>query len=238
MGLPRSRTGSIVNPVCGAEGVEDKDEVPGTEGYAQAAQWLIPRYESIGFDEKYRAVMYLLPLAPGAVLDIGAGTGVDAAWLAQQGHEVVAVEPLTAFREAGRALHPAQNIEWVDDSLPLLARVADRRECFDLVLLSAVWQHLAPDERSTAMTVMLPLLKPGAILVMSVRHGPAPEGRRSFDVSIDETIAVAGAEGGRLLLAAQLPSVQALNREAGVTWSWLVFQKTGQELAGACLRPA
>jgi len=208
--------------------------VPGTEGYAQSAQWLIPRYESVSFEEKYRAVRDLLPVAQGRVLDIGAGTGVDAAWLAQQGHAVVAVEPVAALCEAGRALHPLRNIEWVDDSLPLLARLAGRRERFDLVLLSAVWQHLAPDERAAGMTAILPLMQPAAMLVMSVRRGPPPEGRRSFEVPDEETIALADAAGARLLLAAQLPSVQAHNREAGVSWSWLAFQKTSAQAQGAC----
>ena len=215
--------------------MEIKITVPGTEGYAQAAEWLIPRYESVPFEEKYRAVRHLLPTEAGTVLDIGAGTGVDAAWFAGQGHAVVAVEPVDAFREAGRALHPAPHIAWIDDSLPHLERIREREETFDLVLLSAVWQHLAPDERAPAMAAILPLLKPGAILVMSVRHGQPPEGRRSFEVGDEETIALAGAGGARLLLAAQLPSVQAHNREAGVVWSWLVFRKTTPDAPGACL---
>jgi len=203
--------------------------VPGAAGYAEAAEWLIPRYESVAFEEKYRAVLYLLPLVPGAVLDIGAGTGVDAAWCAAQGHMVTAVEPVAALREAGRGLHPSPHIEWIDDSLPELARIAARTEAYDLVLMSGVWQHLDPGERAAAMAAILPLMKPGAMLVMSVRHGPPPEGRRSFEVADEETIALANEQGGRLLMAAQLPSVQALNREAGVAWSWLVFQKNGPD---------
>jgi SAM-dependent methyltransferase len=216
--------------------MEDQAAVPGTEGYAQAAGWLIPRYESVPFEEKYRAVLYLLPPAPGAVLDIGAGTGVDAAWFTQQGFAVTAVEPVAALREAGCGLHPAPGIEWIDDSLPALARIAGRIEAYDLVTMSAVWQHLDGGERAAAMAAILPLLKPGAILVMSVRHGPPPEGRRSFEVADEETIALADGQGGRLLMAAKLPSVQALNREAGVTWSWLVFQKNGPDGPSMCLR--
>ena len=222
VGLPRSRKGAVM--------------IPGTEGYAEAAEWLIPRYESVPFEEKYRAVMYLLPMTPGAVLDIGAGTGVDAAWFAAQGHTVTAVEPVAALREAGRALHPSPDIEWVDDGLPALQKIAGRRAFFDLVVMSAVWQHLDASERTAAMAAILPLLRPGAVLVMSIRHGAPPPGRRSFDVSLDETIGLAAAHQAHLLMAAQLPSVQALNREAGVTWSWLVFQKDGPDGAGMCLR--
>lgn len=232
VGMPRSRKGAFMS--AGLEGarLEEGAAVPGTAGYAEAAEWLIPRYESVPFEDKYRAVRDLLPTEPGVVLDIGAGTGVDAAWFAAQGHRVVAVEPLAAFRAAGRTLHPAPNIEWIDDSLPDVRRIAQRRETFDLVLLSAVWQHLAPDERTAAMTAILPLLKPGAIVVISIRHGPPPQGRRSFEVPVEETIALAGAGGAHLLLAAQLPSVQAHNREAGVIWSWLVFRKATADTSG------
>ena len=40
----------------------------------------------------------LLPNAPAVVMDIGAGSGRDAAWLAARGYEVLAVEPSTAMR--------------------------------------------------------------------------------------------------------------------------------------------
>src|SRR5205085_8273140 len=76
-------------------------EVLGTQGYAEDAEWLIPRYESVNPSEKYQVVAHLFPKFPSFFLDVGAGTGVDAAWLAQEGHQVLAVEPVTAFREAG-----------------------------------------------------------------------------------------------------------------------------------------
>ena len=45
--------------------------VPGTEGYLDDAEWLIPRYDGVSFEDKYQAVQHLLPTAPGSVLDIG-----------------------------------------------------------------------------------------------------------------------------------------------------------------------
>lgn len=197
----------------------------GTEGYSEDAEWLIPRYESVSFPEKYRAVLYVLPTKPSMILDIGAGTGVDAAWLATNGHNVIAVEPVAAFREAGIKLHPSSKIEWLDDSLPALSKIAPRKDTFDVVLVAAVWSHLAPHERVQAMSSITALLKSGAILVMSIRHGPAPANRRVFDVSSEETIELAIMNGLRVILNVQALSVQQINRQAGVTWSWLVFKK-------------
>jgi len=41
------------------------------------------------FEEQHRAEPHLITTTPGHVPDIGAGTGVDAAWFAAQGHSVV-----------------------------------------------------------------------------------------------------------------------------------------------------
>ena len=85
------------------------------------------------------------------MLDIGAGTGRDAASFAAMGHRVVAVEPTDALRLPGMALHRSKRIEWLDDSLPDLARLRSRGDDFDLVMLTAVWMHLDAKQRRQAM---------------------------------------------------------------------------------------
>src|ERR1700724_698229 len=117
-------------------------QVSGTEGYADEAADLFKRYEGIPAADAHRAVRHLIPTAPSRVLDIGSGTGRDAAWFASMGHRVVAVEPTGALRTRARALHPASGIEWLDDSLPELALLRARNERFDVVMLTAVWMHL------------------------------------------------------------------------------------------------
>lgn len=199
--------------------------VAGTEGYADDAEWLIPRYESVDFLEKYRAVAHLFPEVPSMTLDVGAGTGADAGWLAQKGHQVVAVEPVAAFREAGRRLHPSSTIEWLDDSLPKLPKVLAPKTGFDLVLVSAVWNHLAPAEREQAMSRFASVVAAGRHLILSIRYGRSPANRRVFDVSVDETIQLAATYHFRAVVNVQMASVQLLNRQAGVTWSWLAFVK-------------
>jgi protein-L-isoaspartate O-methyltransferase len=199
--------------------------VPGTEGYSEDAEWLIPRYESVSFVEKYKAVFDWLPTKPSTILDIGAGTGIDSAWLATNGHNVIAVEPTAAFREAGIKLHTSPRIEWLDDSLPALSKIAVRKATYDVVLVTAVWGHLAPRERVQAMSTITSLLKSEGILVMSIRHGSAPANRRVFDVSEDETIDLAMLNGLRVILKRKALSAQLINRQAGVTWSWLVLKR-------------
>src|SRR5947209_12996690 len=95
--------------------------ISGTEGYAREADALIERYERISAAEAHQSVQHLIPLAPSRILDIGAGTGRDAAWFAANGHDVVAVEPTDELRAAAKRLHPCPNVEWLDDSLPDLS---------------------------------------------------------------------------------------------------------------------
>jgi SAM-dependent methyltransferase len=197
--------------------------IPGTEGYAEQAEVLIARYEVETFEDKHRAELHLLPRTPVQALDVGAGTGADAAWLAEQGHTVVAAEPTAAFRAAGQTLHPRAAIHWVDDSLPLLATVRAEGQRFGLILLSAVWMHLDAPERTLAMASLRSLLAPGGVLILSLRHGPVPAGRRMFDVSADETIALARGHGLLCVLNVHVDSTHTVNRAAGVTWSRLGF---------------
>ena len=94
--------------------------VSGTEGYAEQAEALVAQYESLGFAENHHSILPLVPTTPCRVLDIGAGTGRDAAGFAALGHNVLAIEPTAAMRERAITLHPSPRIEWLDDSLPEL----------------------------------------------------------------------------------------------------------------------
>ena len=134
-------------------------QVSGTEGYADEAEELFKRYESIPAVDAHRAVLHLIPTAPSRVLDIGAGTGRDAAWLAANGHRVVAIEPTDAMRLPAMSLHPSPLIEWLNDGLPDLTILLRRGESFDLVMLTAVWMHLDAQQRHRAMPNVASLVK-------------------------------------------------------------------------------
>lgn len=205
-------------------------KVSGTEGYAEEAEELFARYESIPAAEAHRAVLHLIPAAPGSVLDIGSGTGRDAAWFASLGHRVVAVEPTDAMRIPAMALHPSPRIEWLNDSLPDLAGLRTRSETFDLVMLTAVWMHLDQAQRRRAMPNLASLLRAGGIVIMKIRHGPVPAGRRMFEVSAEETIELAKMQQLHPVLNVHTESSQEPNRSAGVTWTNLAFVKTRASL--------
>jgi SAM-dependent methyltransferase len=199
--------------------------VSGTEGYADEAEELFRLYESIPAADAHRAVLHLIPALPAGVLDIGSGTGRDAAWLASLGHRVVAVEPTSAMRIPAMALHPSSRIEWLDDSLPDLALLRARGVSFDLVMLTAVWMHLDAAQRRQAMPNVAALARPGGTVIMKVRHGPVPVGRRMFDIAPEETIELARTQDLYPVLNVRTESSQEANRLAGVSWTNLAFVK-------------
>ena len=81
------------------------------------------QYESIGFADVHGDILHLFPTTPSHVIDIGAGTGRDAAAFAERGHSVTAVEPTPELRAEASACMPTWPITWIDDSLPDLDRV-------------------------------------------------------------------------------------------------------------------
>ncbi len=165
-----------------------------TAGYGEAAETLASRYESVPFESVHAAVLSLLPTAPSRVLEVGAGTGRDAAALAERGHRVTAVEPVPELRAIARRLRPNAAITWGDAMLPELAPVEGQ---FDLIWISAVWMHLDERERRESMRRLHELLAPGGQAIITLRHGPVPAGRRMFPVPPSETIAQAAELGLR-----------------------------------------
>lgn len=197
------------------------DRPSGTEGYADEADALVIQYESVSFADVHRRVLHLIPASPTRILDIGAGTGRDAAGFAAMGYDVTAVEPTTELRVRAQALHPSERIEWLGDSLPDLAVVHARGDTFDVVMLTAVWMHLDEQQRRRAMPRVAHLLRKGGVLMLSLRRGPVPPGRRMFDVTADETIRLAHAEA--LQLISQYDHQDSHLRRPGVSWTRLVF---------------
>ncbi|WP_456280851.1 class I SAM-dependent methyltransferase [Cupriavidus sp. JZ107] len=196
--------------------------VPGSAGYEEEAGELAQRYERLQFEQVHHDVLHLLPAVPANVVDIGAGSGRDAAALARRGYRVVAVEPTDALRKEGERLHAGLPIRWVDDSLPALRILRAEGGRHDLILLSAVWMHLDQAERAEGMAALAALLAPGGIAILSLRHGPVPAGRRMFEVSADETIALGREHGLVQCHCARRDDAQG---RADVHWSVVGLQR-------------
>lgn len=183
--------------------------------YDREASILAERYETVASEATFKEFLDLLPSEPGTVLDVGAGSGRDAAWFAGQGHRVVAVEPAPGMRVEGARRHAGSRITWLDDRLPGLEGVHRLALPFDVILLSAVWQHVTPADRRRAFRKLVTLLKPGGLLLIWLRHGPDEPGRPMYPVSVAE-LEKLGAEHGAVVTRA-VPTGDHQGRE-GVSW--------------------
>ena len=154
--------------------------------YERHAERVASQYERLDFNQIHGWLQPLLPVSAGLALDVGAGSGRDAAGLAQQGFEVVAVEPAAALRAIAQRRHPEPRIRWIADQLPGLTATLRLGIAFDLILLSAVWMHIPPEQRRRAFRKLLSLLKPGGLLAMTLRQGPPDAERALYPTTLDE----------------------------------------------------
>ena len=154
--------------------------------YDANAELASDRYESVAFERVHGWLADLLPKLPAAVLDVGAGSGRDAAHLSGLGYDVVAVEPSARMRDLARAHHDDPRINWRDDRLPALKDTFATGLSFDVILVSAVWMHLAPTDRPRAFRKLITLLKPGGLLAITLRDGPDDDHRGFHPVNVDE----------------------------------------------------
>lgn len=192
------------------------------QSYHQNADAFVDRYEAVETGEVHGSWLPLLPRTKLLVLDVGAGSGRDAAWFAERGNEVVAVEPADEMRQQAQQQHPHPAIHWVDDRLPGLDRVHELDYRFDVILLSAVWMHVPESERDRAFRKLTELLKPGGFMVFTLRSKPADDGRTMYPVSAQRLRHRANQRALEVVLD-RSEDEDAMGREE-VSWTTTVFR--------------
>ena len=168
---------------------------PALSYYENHAVNLADGYETLTLETAHPALLPLMERQFDGrflkVLDVGAGTGRDAAWFAANGHTVVAVEPSPAMQRVGRRLHASADIIWLDDGLPDLAKLRSTKDTFDLIILSAVWMHVKPEDRQQALRAITELLRSDGVIYLTLRVGPPEPARGIYAVSEGEVTAIA-----------------------------------------------
>lgn len=205
----------------------DADRIADTvAAYDVQAPALARGYEALAFEQVHAAVLDLIPQEPASVLDVGAGSGRDAAWFAGRGHQVVAVEPSAAMRAAAAARHRDASIRWLADRLPALDAVLRAGTSFDLVWLSAVWMHVPAGARERALRKLVTVLRPGGSIMITLRRGPASADRPMDEITAGEVESLARRHG--LQTRCHVHGADAAGR-AGVSWEtlWLTLPDDG-----------
>ena len=194
-----------------------------TSYYNQNRDALFEQYHAYDPEVVHRAwaPKHLKGRKPGFACDIGAGTGRDANWLAEQGWEVLAVEP-SDLREPGEEKSNPR-VTWLDDTLPDLQELRALGRRFDLILLRSVWMHVPRTKQERAFRILTELLNPSGLLVISLRHGRDEEENRArgfHPISADGLIGYARDRAISLRGRYEHPD----RSRDHVRWEWLVFE--------------
>lgn len=190
--------------------------------YSKNAESLSKQYDSVSFESVHKDWLNEIP-KEGFVLDVGAGSGRDARFLSDKGLSVVAVEPADGIREVARQYQVNNKIHWLSDSLPELTDVFALQTKFDLILLSAVWMHIAPTNRERCIRKLSSLLKPNGKIIISLRHGECSDERVMHPVSADELAKFASQFGLSFKLLSTNQNADELGR-AEVQWETVMLQ--------------
>jgi 2-polyprenyl-3-methyl-5-hydroxy-6-metoxy-1,4-benzoquinol methylase len=156
--------------------------------YDEMSESLLERYEQVTFPEIHEDLVKLALERSGWALDVGCGSGRDAAWLAEKNWRVVAIDPSFPLLRGAQRLHRSPRITWLQDGLPALSKVKQLSTKFDLILLSAVLMHVPAPKQPQAITAMVELLAPKGFLNITVRVGEAKEYRGFYAIDIDKLI--------------------------------------------------
>lgn len=194
------------------------------ETYDAGSTEFFNQYESLPFEEVHEGFLSFLP-EPGALcLDVGAGSGRDAAALADRGYEVVAVEPSSGLRRLAQEHHKSTRITWLADSLPDLVTLKSSGYRFDFVLLSAVWMHVHPEQRLLSLHNLKELLTAQGRIALTLRLGAPNVERVIYPLATDEVLDHA-AKVGLMPLYVSEEETDSLGR-GDVRWQKIVLARS------------
>jgi SAM-dependent methyltransferase len=194
------------------------------EIYDAASTEFFNMYESLPFEQVHEGLLGFLPEFGAMCLDVGAGSGRDAAALADRGYNVVAVEPSNGLRRLAQERHGNARIKWLTDSLPNLATLKSSAYRFDFVLLSAVWMHVHPEERLPSLQNLRGLLTAHGRIALTLRLG-APNAERVIYPLTTEEVLNDAAAAGLTLLHVSKEETDSLGR-GDVRWQKIVLARS------------
>jgi 2-polyprenyl-3-methyl-5-hydroxy-6-metoxy-1,4-benzoquinol methylase len=193
------------------------------KAYDDASRHFFETYEGLRFSTMHRSFLRFLP-PPGALcLDVGAGSGRDAAALARRGYQVTAVEPSGGLRRLAEQHHANQGITWIDDALPNLEKVLAQSNRYRFILLSAVWMHIPPNQRLQSLMTLSRLLEPDGYIALTLRLGMPCHDRVMYSVSVEELLDHAKQAGLSVVYVSR--RIRDSLKRSDITWRKVVLAK-------------
>jgi SAM-dependent methyltransferase len=133
--------------------------------YNQNADEISSRYEQADVAELWQIFSRLLGSGQ-KILEIGCGSGRDAAYIAKLGCDVHAIDGSVKLCKKAVELHPELENRIVFHRLPKTLPFADRH--FDAVVSIACLMHIQLNQISIVLAEIIRVLKPGGVAVISV----------------------------------------------------------------------
>lgn len=200
------------------------------EFYEKNAAEIASRYETVGSPvERYFGVAFV---AGSRILDIGAGSGRDAACLLAHGYDTYGVEPSLGLRQAAVSAHPELANRLDAASMPELGMPFGGG--FDGILCSAVLMHVPDQEMFDTALAIRALLNPRGRLLLSL---PLSRGEGLTQERDSNGRLFKGYQPGEIQLLFERLGFQLISRwdtedaldRAGTSWYTLLleFRDTG-----------
>ena len=177
-------------------------------------------YESLKTEDVHSSWISSIDFDDKKVLDIGAGSGRDAAYFASKGAQlVVAVDSSYEMLSLAKQKHGDKNIVWVNEFLPNLNSLDTvKLGSFDFILCSAVLMFLDECDQIRSLKTILRLLKVGGTAIITIK---SDKGNNDIFPLTPQFKKVASEVGASVETISG--NIDLLNRN-GVTWS--VFKIT------------
>jgi SAM-dependent methyltransferase len=149
------------------------------------------------------------------VLDLACGSGRDAAYMAEMGFTVIAVDGSKEMLSEAHRCNGHPSVEYMQDIGPEFNALIRRGQKFDVILISSFLFHLDKAERKQFYRTLSMLAAEDCYLHILLRYGPCSDDRVMFDVPVKELEDFAGQYGFKF--SQNAPTKDKLNR-SDVFW--------------------
>lgn len=195
--------------------------------YQAEAQSIAAQYQQTDFSSVRKRVANYFPTT-GALLDLGAGSGRDAAYFLAQGYDVIAMDGSPAMLEQACRYHPELRNHSVIHRLP--AALPLKASSIDVVYCMSVLMHLEKSAISAVVTDIYNILRPGGIFGFCTtiaraeldEHGMDDYARRYSVYSLQQWTDICAHTGFALRDAWESADIMG---RAGTRWGTIVAQK-------------
>ena len=192
--------------------------------YNRNAHQIADSYEIQRPHRLYELISLFFKTADHITLDLGCGSGQDAAHLKSKDYKVIGLDASEEMIREAKIRHPG--IEFRNGSLPALSDLMDA--CVDNLLCSGVFMHLGEEDLIPAAINCRRVMKEQGVLILTFRDNDSNSSQSPGDTRLFTIISP-----GRLAMLFESLGMRVLYQEMandltgrGHQWQTLIVQNT------------